>query len=52
MKAERVFIRGRTDSTGTVAGTSPVFPVTITVIAPRRHTPTNVGGFNNTAAGN
>lgn len=39
-------------STGTVAGTSPVFPVTITVIAPRRHTPTNEGGFDNTAAGN
>lgn len=39
-------------STGTVGGTNPVFPVTITVIAPRRHTPTNEGGFDNTAAGN
>lgn len=39
-------------STGTVGGTTPVFPVTITVIAPRRHTPTNVGGFDNAAAGN
>lgn len=38
--------------TGTVGGTSPVFPVTVTVVAPRRHTPTNEGGFDNTAAGN
>ena len=40
-------------STGTVAGTNPVFETTTIVIAPRRTVPTNVGGFSQTvAAGN
>ncbi len=39
--------------TGTVAGTNPVFPTTVTVIAPLHVGPTGYGGFNNTsAAGN
>jgi hypothetical protein len=37
--------------TGTVGGTSPVFPTQVVVYAARRHVPTSFGGFNNTAAG-
>lgn len=37
-------------STGTTGGTSPVFPATITVVAPLRMAPSNSGGFNLTAA--
>lgn len=34
----------------TVSGTSPIFPTSITVIAQRRATPANSGGFSQTAA--
>jgi hypothetical protein len=37
-------------STGTVGGTLPVLETTILILAPRRHAPTNVGGFSLTAA--
>lgn len=36
--------------TGTVAGTNPVFETTFLFLAPRRTSPANVGGFDNTAA--
>ena len=37
-------------STGTVAGTNPVFETSTIVLAPRRTVPTNVGGFSTTVA--
>lgn len=45
-KPTKVYIR----TTGTVAGTNPVAEATTIIYAPRRDTPTNVGGFNQTAA--
>ena len=46
-KPTRRYVR----STGTVAGTSPVFEATTIVIAPRRGVPVNFGGFSQVAAG-
>ena len=46
-KPTRRYVR----STGTVAGTSPVFETTTIVIAPRRGVPVNFGGFSQVAAG-
>ena len=37
-------------TTGTVAGTNPVFETTTIIYAPRRNTPTGVGGFSTTVA--
>lgn len=37
-------------TTGTVAGTNPVFETTTIIYAPRRDTPTNQGGFSTSAA--
>lgn len=36
--------------TGTVGGTSPVFPITVVVVDPRRTAAANTGGFNTVAA--
>lgn len=36
--------------TGTIAGTTPVFPMHVFIVAPRRINPDSGGGFNNTAA--
>jgi hypothetical protein len=36
--------------TATVGGTNPVFPSTVTVLAPRRNVPDAIGGFNTTVA--
>jgi hypothetical protein len=36
--------------TGTVGGTSPVFPITVCVVDPRRTAAANTGGFNTTVA--
>lgn len=37
-------------TTATVAGTNPVAEMTTIIYAPRRNTPTSIGGFNQTAA--
>lgn len=37
-------------TTGTVAGTNPVFEATTLIIAPRTHAPTGVGGFSQVSA--
>lgn len=37
-------------STGTTGGTSPVFPATVTVVAPLTHSPANDGGWDTVAS--
>lgn len=37
-------------TTGTFSGTNPVFTVQTLILAPRRHTPDAVGGFDTTSA--